>query len=94
MDTGADNFEFHILSSKIYAITFDVLVFRRGIVSVSVSRYFRQVSYRSSNFGIVTTLPVGHTKEEVRVCSQDMSICEITDFLESSSASMTEIRIA
>ena len=46
-----------ILSSRIYAITFDdVLVIRRGIVSVSVSRYFRQVSYRSHSFGIVTTL--------------------------------------
>ena len=41
------------MSSKMYAITFDdVLVFCCGIVSVSVSRYYRQVSYRSHNYGI------------------------------------------
>ena len=50
LDTATDNFKFHILSSKIYAITLDdVSVFCRGIVSVSVS-------YRSHNFGTVTTL--------------------------------------
>ena len=48
------------------------LVFRRGIVSVLVSRYFRQVSYRSVISGIVTTLAVSmlmlcalfHTKKQ------------------------------
>ena len=51
LDTDTDNFKFHILSSKMYDITFDdVLVFHRGIVSASVSRYFRQVSYQSQNF--------------------------------------------
>ena len=51
------SFMFIIFILYTYTITFDdVLVFRRGMASVSVSRYFTQVSYGSHNFGLVTTL--------------------------------------
>ena len=51
-----------------YSITFDdVLVFCRGIVSLLVLRYFRQVLYRSHNFGIVTTLACTQSKTIIKV---------------------------